>query len=131
MILRSTGSRILTDNVALLFDFYTEKLGFKVVWGDRESVYVSFSEADNDKPLLSLFAKNCMSAYKGYDPQNGKADNIVLCMFSENLDADYDMLKSRGVEFLSDPQTIEEWYMRCVYLRDPEGNLIEISANIT
>ena len=35
MILRGMGTRILADSIPELFDFHTEKLGFKVVWGER------------------------------------------------------------------------------------------------
>ena len=41
-------------------------------------------------------------------------------------DEDYRMLKDKGVCFIGEPRTIKEWYMRCVYFRDPDGNLFEL-----
>jgi len=49
---------------------------------------------------------------------------------SDNVDEDYKRLKEAGVEFLGEPQTIEDWGMRCVYFRDPEGNLLSLEGDI-
>jgi len=125
--------RILADDIPTLYDFYTEKLGFKVTWGDRNSSYVSFSEPDNETPAFAIFSKEEMKDYKDYIPLNTqqKSDQIVFCMGSDaDIDATYEELKSKGVEFMGEPRNIPQWFMRCVYLRDPEGNLIELSGPI-
>jgi len=54
-------------------------------------------------------------------------DTIVAVIPSEDLDGDYQRLTAAGVEFLSPPQTIEAWEMRCTYFRDTEGNLFELN----
>ena len=46
---------------------------------------------------------------------------------SDDLDKDYQRLKEAGVNFLSEPQFIEDWGMRFVCFRDPEGNLFELN----
>ena len=130
MILRSFCVRILADDIPTLYDFYTEKLGFKVTWGDRNGRYVSFSEPDNDKELFAIFSKSGMKDYQGYTPLDGqeKSDQIVCCTGFDDVDAAYEELKIKGIEFMGEPRNIPEWFMRCVYFRDPEGNLIEIAG---
>lgn len=70
-----------------------------------------------------------MSMYKGYEQPNGnmQPDTITAIIPFCNLDKDYVRSKEAGVEFLGEPQTIEEWGMRCTYFRDPEGNLFGLN----
>lgn len=42
-----------------------------------------------------------------------------------NIDGEYERLKARGVPFLSAPQSIGNHGVRSVYLRDPDGNIVE------
>jgi catechol 2,3-dioxygenase-like lactoylglutathione lyase family enzyme len=133
MIIRGVGVRILTRDIPRLYDFYTEVLGFKVCWGERTDPFVSFKEADGDRPAFAIFDEASMQQYTGYVSLNGtvKTDQVVYCTGLDNLDEAYRELKVKGVEFLGEPQTIPGWGIRCVYFRDPEGNLFEIASGIT
>ena len=132
MILRGVGVRILADDVKTLYDFYTEKLGFKVFWGDRNGQYVAFSEADKNEYSFALFAKTGMADYNGYVPLYGtqKSDTVVLTTGLDDIDGYYEHLKELGVELLGQPQDIPGWQMRCFYFRDPEGNLFEVAGKV-
>lgn len=44
----------------------------------------------------------------------------------ENVDVLYQDLKSKGVEFVQEPMSID-WGQRVAYFSDPDGNLWEIS----
>jgi len=122
------GVRVLVQDFQKCFDFYTEKLGLKVHWGDRNGPFASFTSDDSDTPVLSMFLAENMSIYDGYSFPigNGVVDNVVYVIPTDNIDKDYEQLKTKGVSFIGEPQTIKEWYMRCVYFRDPEGNLFEL-----
>jgi len=73
-----------------------------------------------------------MYEYEGYAMPTGTTptDTIEFCIPTDNVDEDYKRLKDAGVEFIGEPQTIEDWGMRCVYFRDPEGNLLELSSDL-
>ncbi len=43
-----------------------------------------------------------------------------------DIDGEYLRLKSAGVEFLSEPQSLEGVGLRSVYMRDPDGNIVEL-----
>ncbi|WP_321382673.1 VOC family protein [uncultured Enterococcus sp.] len=71
--------------------------------------------------------------FSGYEQpvQQEQSDTVVGVIPSENLQEDYETLKAAGVEFLGEPQYVKEWYMTCVYFRDPEGNLFELNDATT
>ena len=111
------------------YDFYTGKLGLVPVWGDRNGPYTSFAVKEGEPPCFAIFAGANLSMFEGYKQPNGTAqpDTITAIIPSEDLENDYLRLKEAGVDFLGEPQTIEDWGMRCTYFRDPEGNLFELN----
>ena len=128
MKLSKINIRVLVNDFQKCFDFYTQKLGFEVFWGDRDGPYASFKADGYNEPCFEIFLAKDMKIYEGYVPLkgSGKTDNNIYVIPSDNLEEDYRKLKERGVVFIGEPQTIKEWGMRCVYFRDPEDNLIEL-----
>lgn len=128
MKLTEIGTRILVNDFQECFDFYTQKLGFEVFWGDRNGPFASFKSAGIDKPCFFMFLVENQQMYQGYVPLigTGRIDQVIYVIPTDNVDADYETLKAKGVCFMGEPQTIKEWYMRCVYFRDPDGNLFEL-----
>ncbi len=122
--------RLLVEDFPRCYDFYTEKLGFKTTWGTRNGPYASFSNSPEGEPVFAIFLKPNLVEYTHYEPAvgTGHKDSVILCIPCEDVDIEYERLKALGVEFMGEPMTIERWYLRCVYLRDPEGNLIELSG---
>ncbi|NLW78581.1 MAG: glyoxalase/bleomycin resistance/dioxygenase family protein [Ruminococcaceae bacterium] len=122
------GVRLLVKDFAKCYDFYTEAMGLVPVWGDRNGPYTSFTGAAGAEPNFAIFLVANMALYEGYaPPQNGGGDQVQLVLPCDDVDKAYIELKAKGVEFLGEPQTIEDWGMRCVVLRDPEGNLLELN----
>ena len=120
---------LVRENYRQCYDFYTEKIGLVATWGDRNGPYTSFSIKAGGAPCFAIFDGNNMSMFKGYEQPKTKtqSDTIVVVISSDNLDEDYKKLKAAGVDFLGEPQETKEWGMRCVYFRDPEGNLFELN----
>ena len=111
------------------YDFYTEKLGLVAVWGDRNGPYTSFAIDEGSAPCFAIFNGGNMGMFKGYEQPgtDHQPDTIVGVIPSTDLEKEYQRLKEVGVEFIGEPQFIEDWGMRCVYFRDPEGNLFELN----
>ena len=128
MKMNELGIRLLVENFSTCHDFYVQKLGLEPFWGTREDTFASFKVPGGDKPCLSIFLGRHQGTYKGYEALTGigRVDQAVYIIPTDDVDADYAILKARGVVFMGEPQTIPEWYMRCVYFRDPEGNLFEL-----
>lgn len=119
---------LLVKDFGKTHDFYTEVMGLVPVWGDRGGPYASFAAAAGQEPAFAIFLAENMAAYEGYGLAAGEGgDKIQLVVPCADVDKTYEALKAKGVTFLGAPQTIEDWGMRCVVLRDPEGNLIELN----
>ena len=58
--------------------------------------------------------------------QNKDRGLVRLCLVSQDLAADYEHLKSQGVEFLSPPETCHHRMADVATCRDPDGTLIEL-----
>lgn len=130
MNFNETTIRILVRNdYGKCFDFYTKKLGLVPVWGDRNGPYTSFAVSKDAQPCFAIFAGEAMSLFPGYQQPaaNTQADTLAAIIPTLDIDGDYKRLKEAGVEFLNEPQRIEEWGMRCTYFRDPQGNLFELN----
>ncbi len=111
------------------FDFYTKIIGLVPVWGDRNGPYTSFAVKEGEAPCFAIFLGANMKLFNGYNQpkENTQPDTVVAILPSNDMDKDYQRLLAAGVEFLGKPQFIEDWGMRCVYFRDPEGNLFELN----
>jgi catechol 2,3-dioxygenase-like lactoylglutathione lyase family enzyme len=131
MNLSAIGVRVLVNDFQKCFDFYTQKLGFEVYWGDRNGPFTAFKADGIDKPCFSIFLARNQHMYQGYVPLTGtgRTDQVIYVIPTDNLEEDYQALKAKGVCFMGEPQTIRDWQMRCVYFRDPEGNLFELSQD--
>ena len=123
---------LVRKNYGECFDFYTKKIGLVPIWGDRNGPYTGFATKEGEECCFAIFSADGQSAYKGYIKPTATAqpDTISFGIPSDNVDEDYKRLKEAGVEFMSEPQTIEDWGIRCAYFRDPEGNLLTLDGDI-
>lgn len=125
---KATIRILVRKNYGECFDFYTEKMGLTVVWGDRNGPYTSFAEGQDMPPCFAIFDGGAMPMFKGYEQPKSSTqpDTVAAIIPTQDLDKDYLRLKKAGVVFLGEPQYIKAWGMRCTYFRDPEGNLFEL-----
>ena len=119
--MKFSNVRLLVNDFAKCFKFYTEQLGLEPAWGDATSGYASFKVADGIEGL-ALFVSDWMA------PSAGNADKqkSMISFSVDNVDETFAALKAKGVTFINEPTDMSDWGMRTVYLRDPEENLIEL-----
>ena len=96
--------------------FYGEILGFEL-------------KSESDRWLVFDIQGMDFVVISGGEPVDrnrpyGSECATVLCLFSENIERDTSILKSRGVRFLSEIQTVQEG--KFVPFEDPDGNLLEL-----
>jgi len=105
-------------------DFYKDKLGFKVTWGETDPSYTSF---DTGETTISLNAYWIMGDAIGLPPNPPKNDRVALIFEVDDVDAKFGELKAQGVAFIHTPTDHTDWGIRAAHFRDPAGNLIEIN----
>jgi catechol 2,3-dioxygenase-like lactoylglutathione lyase family enzyme len=104
-------------------------MGLRVTWGEERDAYASYvSEAGAS---LSLFKREVQAKALGTSnlPESVVVqDRMALIFTVDDLDTTVKRLKERNVVFITEPREHSEWGIRVVYLRDPDGNLIEINS---
>ncbi len=102
-------------------------------WGDEADSYASFTQGEVKRPMLAIFRREAMSETIGTDklPLEAAAqDRFVLIVEVANVDAEVERIRKLGVEILYGPRNFPDWGYRGAFLRDPDGNLIELSGGL-
>lgn len=116
--------RLLVDDYAACRDFYRDVLGLEMSF-EAEGIFAQFIKGD---VTLGVYPKERMAEVLGSAADNGRAgrDAALISFQVENVDEAVEELQAKGVRFLGEPKDQEAWFMRVAYLRDPDGNLIEL-----
>jgi len=123
--------RLLVVNFAECFRFYRDVIGMKVLWGDENDSYASFVEDGQKTPNLAIHNRQLMTDALGTGNLPSEAavqDRHMLIIGVEDVDATVARLQAMGVSFVLGPQDYPGWGYRGAFLRDPDGNLIELSG---
>lgn len=101
-------------------DFYTLKLGFKVVTdqpfdGAQRWIELAIPKAETK---IVLFTP------RGHEDRIGGFQNVTF--LSDDVESTFHLLKSRGVEFTQAPQKAD-WGTAAIF-QDPDGNKFVLSS---
>ncbi|WP_314589184.1 VOC family protein [Paenibacillus terrigena] len=121
--------RLLVPNVRECFIFYRDILGLEVLYGNEDTPFAEFKTGDIHIALEPPMASEPIAAFRNKN-EFSALDQVALIFRVDDVDATYDRLKSREVEFVKEPHDTLEWNMRVAYFRDPAENLIEINQGI-
>ena len=81
--------------------------------------------------MLAIFDRQAMAdaVGRGNWPSDAwSQDHCVLTFDLPDVDAEVIRLKQLGIQLDREPADFPSWGIRCAYLRDPDGNLVEISS---
>ncbi len=120
--------RLLVQNFAACFDFYGGTLGLELTFGDRDGPYAEFASGTG---RIALYDRKLMAQVVGtlgLPAHPGGQDTFLLSLSTEDVDARFKELIEAGVEGVTEPQDRPVWEIRTAHIRDPDGNLIEISS---
>ena len=125
--------RLLVINFAECFRFYRDAIGLSVLWGNEADDYASFTEAGQRVPNVALFRRQAMADTLGTGnlPVDAESqDRSMLIIGVKDVDAEARRLQAMGVQIVLGPQDFPGWGMRGAHLRDPDGNLIELTGEL-
>jgi predicted enzyme related to lactoylglutathione lyase len=119
--MKFVSTRIVTDNVPALADFYRQLTGIQPV-GNEDYV-----EIETPACVLSLSSRRSVVMFNA-GAAEPRANHSVIIEF-EVSDVDRERVRMGGIvgTFVMEP-TNQPWGNRSMLLRDPDGNLINIYA---
>ena len=108
------GASIWSQDLNNLLPFYRDTLGLKpTIESERFVVF-----GDPNAPTLGLGSH---SDVKG---KNSDPSRHMVGLMTDDVRADYEQLKSKGVEFIEEPTSYDQ--ITIATLKDPEGNLVQL-----
>ncbi len=134
-----THTRLLVANFPACFRFYRDILQMRPTWGDEADSYASFTHGQDalgqnaQEPSLAIFQREAMSETIGTSnlPLDAAAqDRFMLIVRVADVDAEVERIRKLGVKILQEPRDFPNWGYRGAYLRDPDGNLIELFCGL-
>ncbi len=118
-----TQVRLLVSDFPLCFRFYRDVLGLTPEPADEGGPYAKFS-LPSGRAAIALQARDHF-AKEFPELGVGSADRALAVLKVDDVDAIVAMTRSRGGQIVREPA--DAWgRLRAAYLRDPEGNLIEL-----
>jgi lactoylglutathione lyase len=127
--MRLTDVRILVRDFPTSFRFWRDTIGLPVRMGADDGPYAEF---DTAPATLAIFSSTAMSNDTGVTSGRGGrgADDMLIVLEVDDVDAKVRELEARGVRFVSQPTDQPTWRLRVAHFRDPDGNLAEIYARL-
>jgi lactoylglutathione lyase len=120
---------LLCDDLSLMKSFYHDIMGFPIYlemdsWIEMRVGSVLLALSKRDRPHVGPAL-----------PDESAAVQLAFRVAVQEVQSCYEELKVKNVEIVQPPQTIDKrvwkyWKHRTLFFKDPEGNLLEIYADI-
>jgi catechol 2,3-dioxygenase-like lactoylglutathione lyase family enzyme len=114
-----TGTCLITDDVPALAAYYAAVLDAEVEGGDP------FARVGVPGAALSFFSTQGMESMVPGAMDAAASGGFTLEFKVTDVDARHERLLARGFEILK-PPTTQPWGRRSVWLRDPDGNMVNL-----
>ncbi|MGW1030232.1 VOC family protein [Streptomyces sp. NPDC002577] len=114
-----TGTCLITDDVPALAAFYAAVLDAEVQGEDP------FAQVTVPGAVLSFFSVQGMESMVPGSTAAASNGSFTLEFQVTDVDARHELLLAQGAEILK-PPTTQPWGRRSVWLRDPDGNIVNL-----
>jgi catechol 2,3-dioxygenase-like lactoylglutathione lyase family enzyme len=118
-----THVRLLVDDAPACFRFYRDVIGLTPTWGTETKGYADFDAGGSTLAIVGRAGQAEVVELRD------TGDGAILVFGVDDLEAALAGLRARGAE----PGEIvdrPDWGIRFAHLRDPAGNLVEVSSPI-
>lgn len=129
--MKFSNVRLLVNDFDKAFNFYNDILGLECTWGKPGENFASFNIGIDSG--LAIFKSELMAmAINNFDAKKNEIlqDKVSIIIQVENVNESYQILKSKGVDFLNEPKDMQAWGIRVVHFRDTENNLFELYSEL-
>jgi predicted enzyme related to lactoylglutathione lyase len=118
---------VYVDDQEKALRFYTEVLGFvkKNDFGNGPYRWLTVSSAEDPDGTELQLALNNNPAAKSYQQALLQQNQPAAMFFTDDLQADYDRMKSRGAEFTMPPTDVTA--SKIAMVKDTCGNLLQVT----
>ena len=113
--------RLLVDDFGEALRFYRDVLGLVTTFGEDEGPYASFRAGDG---AIAIFERSGQGEVVGL---RLPGDGALVVLEVDDADAEVARLRDHVI---AGPVDQPDWGGRVAYLRDPDGNLIELFQTI-
>ena len=117
------GICIITENVSRLSGFY-QKVLQAAAEGDDNHVTIQTRGGG-----MAIFSKNGMEDMVAGSTKYTGNSSSVLMFEVEDVDAEYERLKTMNIEFIMLPTTYP-WGSRALWFKDPDGNIVDFYSKV-
>ena len=118
------GICLITRDVLALADFYARALGIQAE-GDE-----THTELHTEGAHLAIFSIDGMEQMAPLSMQGAGYGSFTLGFEVQDVDAEYERIKTLGVDFAMLPRT-HPWGARSFWFRDPDGNIVDFFARVS
>jgi catechol 2,3-dioxygenase-like lactoylglutathione lyase family enzyme len=127
--MKLTYVRLLVTDFDACFRFYRDVMEWEPTWGQEGDGYADF--ATGSDCTLALFSRAVTADVVGTSELPADLptqDRVSLIVGVEDLREAVSGLRERGAQIILEPTDRPDWGIRVAYLRDPDGNLIEVNS---
>lgn len=113
------------------FRFYRDTMGFRVAWGEEGDSYATFV-VDRDIKL-SIFKRDHMAKAIGnanLPLESECQDRFAITFGVRDIVSAENDLRKKGAEFVTPLIEKHDWGIRTIFLRDPDGTLLQIESEM-
>lgn len=127
MKFKFTYTRLFVEDYKACYKFYHDLLGLEATFTSETDTYIELT--DGSVKLTLLNRKEIIGHFGRETPLffNQKNDSVALSFLVDDVEAACGYLKEKEVEIVRPPWNFADWGIKAALVRDPDGNLIELS----
>jgi predicted enzyme related to lactoylglutathione lyase len=125
IIMDFVSTRVITDDVARLVDFYERATGVRASWSNED-----FAELTTASATLAIGSTRTVPLFAPGAARPADNRTVIIEFLVEDVDGVYQSLVGFVEDFVNEPTTMP-WGNRSLLLRDPDGNLVNFFTPVT